>query len=162
MKTIIERIIKLRNPNFNFDENLTSFSLLQFLIIQAFSLLRGIKFLLYLKNPKGAILGKRVKLFNVPKIHYGKFLKLGNDVSISALGKEGVFFGNNVGIGDFSRVIVSTSLNDIGSYIKIGNNVGIGEFAYLGGAGGLEIGDDCIVGQYLSCHPENHNYQNKS
>ena len=85
MKTIIERIIKLRNPNFNFDENLTSFSLLQFLIIQAFSLLRGIKFLLYLKNPKGAILGKRVKLFNVPKIHYGKFLKLGNDVSISAL-----------------------------------------------------------------------------
>jgi len=161
MKTIIERIIKLRNPNFNFDENLTSFSLLQFLIIQAFSLLRGIKFLLYLKNPKGAILGKRVKLFNVPKIHYGKFLKLGNDVSISALGKEGVFFGNNVGIGDFSRVIVSTSLNDIGSYIKIGNNVGIGEFAYLGGAGGLEIGDDCIVGQYLSCHPENHNYQNK-
>lgn len=161
MKTIIERIIKLRNPNFNFDENLTSFSLLQFLIIQAFSLLRGTKFLLYLKNPKGAILGKRVKLFNVPKIHYGKFLKLGNDVSISALGKEGVFFGNNVGIGDFSRVIVSTSLNDIGSYIKIGNNVGIGEFAYLGGAGGLEIGDDCIVGQYLSCHPENHNYQNK-
>lgn len=161
MKTIIERIIKLRNPNFNFDENLTSFSLLQFLIIQAFSLLRGIKFLLYLKNPKGAILGKRVKLFNVPKIHYGKFLKLGNDVSISALGKEGVFFGNNVGIGDFSRVIVSTSLNDIGSYIKIGNSVGIGEFAYLGGAGGLEIGDDCIVGQYLSCHPENHNYQNK-
>jgi len=161
MKTIIERIIKLRNPNFNFDKNLTSFSLLQFLIIQVFSLLRGTKFLLYLKNPKGAILGKRVKLFNVPKIHYGNFLKLGNDVSISALGKEGVFFGNNVGIGDFSRVIVSTSLNDIGSYIKIGNNVGIGEFAYLGGAGGLEIGDDCIVGQYLSCHPENHNYQNK-
>jgi acetyltransferase-like isoleucine patch superfamily enzyme len=26
----------------------------------------------------------------------------------------------------------------------------------LGGAGGLEIGDECIIGQYLSCHPENH------
>lgn len=161
MKTFIERIIKLRNPNFNFDENLSSFSLIQFLVIQAFSLLRGMKFLLYLKKPKGAILGKRVKLFNVPKIYFGKFLKLGNDVSISALGKDGVFFGENVGIGDFSRVIVSTSLNDIGSFIKIGNNVGIGEFAYLGGAGGLVIGDDCIVGQYLSCHPENHNYQDK-
>lgn len=24
----------------------------------------------------------------------------------------------------------------------------------------LEIGDDCIVGQYLSCHPENHHYEN--
>ena len=89
---------------------------------------------------------------------FGKFLKLGSNVYISALSKSGVTFGNNVGIGDFSRVIVSTSLNDIGNSIKIGNNVGIGEFAYLGGAGGLEIGNDCIVGQYLSCHPENHNY----
>ena len=25
-----------------------------------------------------------------------------------------------------------------------------------GGAGGLEIGDDCIIGPYFSCHPENH------
>ncbi|HSH65021.1 MAG TPA: acyltransferase [Bacteroidia bacterium] len=49
-------------------------------------------------------------------------------------------------------------MNNLGSHITIGNNVGIGEFAYLGGAGGLDIGDDCIVGQYLSCHPENHNY----
>ncbi|MFT6338188.1 MAG: acetyltransferase-like isoleucine patch superfamily enzyme, partial [Halioglobus sp.] len=31
-------------------------------------------------------------------------------------------------------------------------------FAYLGGGGTLEIGNDCIVGQYFSCHPENHNY----
>jgi len=22
----------------------------------------------------------------------------------------------------------------------------------------LEIGSDCIIGQYLSCHPENHNF----
>ena len=46
------------------------------------------------------------------------------------------------------------------TYLKaattIGNNVSIGEFAYLGGGGGLEIGDECIIGQYLSCHPENH------
>ena len=50
------------------------------------------------------------------------------------------------------------SLNDSGKYIKIGKNVGIGEFAHLGGAGGLSIGDDCIIGPYLSCHPENHRF----
>ncbi|MEY2829960.1 MAG: hypothetical protein RIQ33_1818, partial [Bacteroidota bacterium] len=59
-----------------------------------------------------------------------------------------------------SRLIVSTTFNDLGKFIKIGNNVGMGEFAYLGGAAGLEIGDDCIIGQYLSCHPENHNFEN--
>ena len=63
-------------------------------------------------------------------------------------------------IGAFSRLVVGTSFTNLGKYIKIGNNVGIGEFAYLGGGGGLEIGDDCIIGQYLSCHPENHNFNN--
>ena len=34
----------------------------------------------------------------------------------------------------------------------------IGEFAYIGGAGGLKIGSETIVGQYLSIHPENHTF----
>lgn len=76
------------------------------------------------------------------------------------MGKGKLILSNNVSIGAYSRIVVSTSLNNLGEYIHIGNNVGIGEFAYLGGGGGLEIGDDCIIGQYLSCHPENHNYEN--
>lgn len=160
MKAIIQKIIQLRNPNFKFDEALNSRALFQFIWIQVWSIIRGLKVLLFLKNPKGMLLGKGVTFFNISKIKYGKFLRLGNQVYVSALSKNGIQFGNNVSIGAFSRVIVSTSLNEIGDKISIGNNVGIGEFAYLGGAGSLEIGDECIIGQYLSCHPENHNYHN--
>lgn len=158
MKKLLEKIIKIRNPHFVFDDALNSFALIQFVWIQFCCLIRGFKVLIFLRNPKGMLLGKNVSFFNLPKITYGKFLRLGNQVTVSALSKNGIHFGNNVSIGAFSRVIVSTSLNDIGDKICIGNNVGIGEFAYLGGAGGLEIGDECIVGQYLSCHPENHVY----
>lgn len=159
MKAIIQKIIQFRNPDFKFDEALNSRALFQFIWIQVWSIIRGLKLLLFLKNPKGMLLGKGVTFFNISKIHYGKFLRLGNQVYVSALSKNGIQFGDNVSIGAFSRVIVSTSLNEIGDKISIGNNVGIGEFAYLGGAGSLEIGDECIIGQYLSCHPENHNYQ---
>lgn len=159
MKAVIQKIIQFRNPNFKFDEALNSRALFQFIWIQVWSIIRGLKVLLFLKNPKGMLLGKGVTFFNISKIHYGKFLRLGNQVYVSALSKNGIQFGDNVSIGAFSRVIVSTSLNEIGDKISIGNNVGIGEFAYLGGAGSLEIGDECIIGQYLSCHPENHNYQ---
>lgn len=159
MKSIIQKIIRFRNPNFQFDDALNASALLQFIWIQVWNLIRGLKLLFHLKNPKMALLGRQVRFFNSPRIHFGRFLKLGNNVYISALSKEGVHLGNNVSIGAYSQVVVSTSLNQIGKYIKIGNNVGIGEFAYLGGAGGLEIGDNCIIGQYLSCHPENHNYQ---
>ena len=160
MKSIVQKIIQLRNPNFKFDEALNSGALIQFIWIQMGYLFRGLKVFFLIRKPKGMMLGKGVTFFNSSKIKWGKFLRLGNQVYVSALSKNGIQFGNNVSIGAFSRVIVSTSLNDIGDKIVIGNNVGIGEFAYLGGAGGLEIGDECIVGQYLSCHPENHNYDN--
>lgn len=159
MKTVIERIIRLRNPHFQLDTGISSFVFMQFVWVQAWHLLRGGRLLLAGKNPKGALLGKSVRFFNLPGIQFGRFMKLGHQVYLSALGTEGIVIGNNVGIGDFSRVVVSTSLNQPGRFIRIGNNVGIGEFAYLGGAGGLTIGDDCIVGQYFSCHPENHIFE---
>ncbi|TRX39485.1 acyltransferase [Flavobacterium restrictum] len=159
MKTLFLKIIQLRNPTFSFDETLSSRLLLSFIWIQMWSFLRGLKVLFWFRNPKGMLLGTGVSLTYSFKIKWGKFLKLGNQVQLSALSKNGIQLGDNVSIGAFSRVIVSTSLNAIGDKIVIGNNVGIGEFAYLGGAGGLEIGDECIVGQYWSCHPENHNYK---
>ena len=159
MKQLLERIIKRRNPQFKFDSNLNNAALYQFIAQTGVSMLRGYITLLYGRKSKFAMFGKRVKLVNVPKIRWGKLLKVGHYVTISAIGSEGVSLGNNVSLGDFSKLVVSTTLDNIGKGIHIGNNVGIGEYAYLGGAGGLTIGDDCIVGQYLSCHPENHNYE---
>lgn len=158
MKIILEKIIRMRNPAFRFDPALDGGTLLRFALVQAGSILRGLKLLFLFKKPRMIMLGKGVRFFNAGKIRLGRFVKLGDKVYMSALGREGITLGDNVGLGAYSRAIVSTSLNNIGSFIRIGNNVGIGEFAYLGGAGGLEIGDDCIIGQYFSCHPENHNY----
>lgn len=157
MKTLLQKIIQLRNPNFSFDDNITTAILMQFMWIQLVAMLRGLWVLFYGKRSKGMMLGKSVNFFYLSKISWGRFLRLGNQVVVSALSKNGIRFGNNVSIGAFSRVIVSTSLNNLGNKIVIGDNVGIGEYAYLGGGGGLEIGDECIVGQYFSCHPENHN-----
>lgn len=156
MKMLIENAIRLRNPQFRFDAELTSLMLIQFVWIQSIRLLRALRVLFFFRNPKGASFGSGVSFFYLPGIHWGRFLKLGRQVYISALGHGHVEMGDNVSIGDFSRIVISTSLNNLGEFIAIGNNVGIGEFAYLGGAGGLEIGNDVIAGQYFSCHPENH------
>lgn len=156
MKSLLQKVIRRRNPSFSFDSELGNVALCSFIWTQCMGLLRGLKILFFFKNPKMAILGKRVSFFNTPKIVLGRFLKLGNDVHISGLGRQGVVIGDNVSIGAFSRVVVSTSFNQLGEYIKIGDNVGMGEYAYLGGAGGLEIGEESIIGQYFSCYPENH------
>jgi len=75
---------------------------------------------------------------------------------IDCLSRDGISLGRNFKLGAYSRMVASGSIADLGKGIIVGDNVGIGEFAYIGGAGGVIIGADCIVGQYLSVHPEDH------
>lgn len=159
MKALINQIIRLRNPGFTFSEEVDGRMIFLFLCRTAFSMFRGLRVLLLGKRPKGLLLGKGVSFWYSHKISFGRFVKLGKEVSLRALGREGITLGDNVSIGDYSKLVVSTTLDNPGVGIRIGDNVGMGEFAYLGGAGGLTIGDDCIIGQYFSCHPENHHFQ---
>lgn len=162
MKRSIEKIIRLRNPDFFLDTRVGARIILAFALKQCLMLLRGTRLLFYLRNPKGALLGSGVRLYYISRIRLGRLVKLDTGVYISALGYEGICLGDHVGIGAFSRVVVSTSLQHIGKGIRIGNNVGIGEFSYLGGGGGLDIGNDTIIGQYFSCHPENHLFDSRT
>lgn len=162
MKRLIERIIQSRNPQFQFDKCITNRVILSLVLDKMGYFIRGLKFLFSFKTPRMLLLGRSTRFFNIANISFGRWVKIEDFTYMSALGRGQIKLGNNVGIGAFSRVIISTSFNQIGEHIHIGNNVGIGEYAYLGGAGGLDIGDDCIIGQYFSCHPENHNYQNEN
>lgn len=155
-KKVIIQLIRKRNPQFDLDPVVNGYLLQAFVRYHFWCLFRGLRILLWFRRPKGLMLGEGVRFFNFPRIHFGKFLRLGSYVYVSGQGREGVVFGNNVSIGAFSRIVVSTSLHHLGVGIRIGNHVGIGEYAYLGGGGGLHIGDECIIGQYFSCHPENH------
>ena len=158
MKQLIERVIKMRNPDFVFDPALTGGMLRNLLWDKSQAILRGLFFRVsYIGS--GLMLGRGVRLVNKKNIKLGKWVKIDDYTTLNALGKDALSIGNNSSIGAFSRVIISTSFNHIGEHIRIGDNVGIGEYAYLGGGGGLEIGDNCIIGQYLSCHPENHNFE---
>lgn len=158
IKKLITQIVKKKNPDFAFDDSLNDGLLFRFFYQKYWSWMRSWRLWLHGRLPAFLFLGKGVRFFNLKNISFGKWVQLEDYVFLSALGKSPIELGNNVRIGAFSRLIISTSFNNIGNFIKIGNNVGLGEFAYLGGAGGLEIGEDCIIGQYFSCHPENHQF----
>ena len=160
LKSLIVNIIRRKNPDFKFDDAVSSNLILALAIKKITQKMRGARLLLSFRLPRQIYLGKGVQFFNLSNIKFGKWVQLEDYVYVSGLSKSPVEFGDNVRIGAFSQIVASTSFNQIGEFIKIGNNVGVGEFAYLGGGGGLEIGDDCIIGQFFSCHPENHNFKN--
>jgi len=118
--------------------------------------LRSLKLLFHFYVPKNLFIGRGVRFFYLSNIQLGNFVTIGDFSYISGLGRQGIVIGDRVNIGDFSRVIVSTSFNNIGEGIILHDDVAIGEFSYIGGAGGVEIGSACIIGQYFSMHPENH------
>lgn len=158
MKSILENWVRRRNPNFALHPAVGAGVLLSFGLSTALSLVRGAQLWLRGRASGGAMLGSGVQFQYLSLIRFGKFLKTGDHVRFSGLGTDGLTMGDRVSIGAFSQVIVSTSLHEPGRFIRLGSRVGIGEFAYLGGGGGLSIGDDCIIGQYFSCHPENHRH----
>jgi acetyltransferase-like isoleucine patch superfamily enzyme len=86
----------------------------------------------------------------------GGIIRIDEHCLLDCLSTNGVHLGRNFKLGAFSRLVASGTLGELGKGIRIGDNVGIGEFAYIGGAGGVAIGSDTIIGQYFSVHPENH------
>ncbi|MBB1372608.1 acyltransferase [Pseudoalteromonas sp. SR45-4] len=158
--TITFIIRKYKNPHFEFDPNVGLLAILSLVNNRLKYKFRGMLLIFKFKKTNNLFLGKGVSFSGLNKISFGSFVTLGNYTFCSSLGESGIEFGDRVSIGDFSRVIVSTSFNNIGAGINIGNDVAIGEFSYIGGAGGVSIGSSCIIGQYFSVHSENHIFSN--
>jgi acetyltransferase-like isoleucine patch superfamily enzyme len=160
LASVITKILKKRNPNSYWSDDLNTMMLWEWTWDQMIQLIRGLQCLFYLRRPNWMLRGRGVRLCNVPKIKWGRFVRIGQSCKLVAMGTGEIRLGHRVSIGDNSYLIISTTPMLPGAFIHIDDQVGIGEFAYLGGAGGLHIGRGCIIGQYLSCHPENHIYDN--
>ena len=158
IRSLLTKIIKKKNPAFKLDESIPIGLLIHLVFQKAIAYFRSFRLLLFGHWPTKIFLGKGVSFFYGRNIRWGQWIQLEDGVHLNALGRHPIILKNNIRIGAYSRLITSTTFSEPGAFICIGNNVGIGEFAYLGGAGGLTIGDDCIIGQYFSCHPENHRF----
>ncbi len=157
---LLEKLIQRRNPQFKLGSRHSASLLVAFAWANGWALLRGFKLLLRGRKPRALLLGRGVRFTHLRNIALGSMVRIGQGTLLSALGTGKLTIGNRSGIGAYSQVVIATTPGHPGKHITIGNRVGIGEYAYLGGAGGLTIGNDCIIGQYFSCHPENHNFTN--
>lgn len=160
MRKIIEKIVKLRNPNFKFDDNISISNIIEISLIKIFSNLRAYKLLIKARLPGSLFIGRNVQFNGLKNISWGKWVRIDESTLLSAYGRNSkLIIGNNVSIGAFSRLVVSYSFSDLGKHIILEDNVGLGDYTHIRGGGGV-IGKDTIVGPYLSCHPSNHNFDN--
>ena len=110
------------------------------------------------KIAKNIFIGKNVKVIEKKHLTIGKKAKLQDGVYIDALSREGVSIGEGAVIGRNTRIECTGGLQNIGKGVKIGSRTTFGNDCMFGAAGGIEIGDDVVAGQFIRFHSENHNY----
>lgn len=143
--------------NFQIDPRIGTIYILRQSIRYSLMLLRGWCFSLgYHEINFPIFIGRNVRLYEKRKIHIGSKAKLHEKTKIDALSTEGVYIGENVVIGENSVLECTGSIRSLGKGICIGSRSSFGSNCYFGAAGGINIGEDVIAGQYVRFHSENH------
>ena len=113
----------------------------------------------WLCNIKGKgvpFIGHGVRIKAKSKITLGNGVLIRHHCYIDALSTNGVELGDDVSMGPRTKIECTGSLKHIGKGLKVGNHVGLGADNFYGCAGGITIGNDTLVGNFVSFHSENH------
>lgn len=90
------------------------------------------------------------------QLGYGSTLEQG--VVLDGYGHNGVRVGARSRIGSQTIISCTSHLSLYGMGFSIGSDSGIGEYGYIGAAGGVTIGSNVIMGQYVSFHSQEHEF----
>ena len=153
LRRLLQKLLVKFQKSYTIDSDIPDRLILAFMFNRLIMMIRGL-----IKTRRKIFLGKRVKILNTKNFRFGRACTIEKYVTIDAYAKEKVEFGDVVKIGAFSTISTTSHLSKSGIGLKIGSNSAIGEYSYFGCSGGVEIGDDVIMGQYISFHSENHSF----
>lgn len=159
MRDIINKIISsIKKEEFILDKQIPLSYIISFFYIKLICFFYGS---LFFGIHKRVFIHPSCKIKCKSKIKTGINLSIDRKVYIDALSRKGIRFGKNVSVGKYTTIECTGSLKNIGEGLILGDNVGLGTHGFFGCAGGITIGRDCIFGNYVSIHSENHNYERK-
>lgn len=149
---------RLKGDVFTIDPALPGSAIVRFAATRAVAALRGLIARPLLAPGSGVpvFIGARVKLRARDRIRLAKGVTLGEGVLIEGLSRGGVDLGPGVSIGAHSIIMPTSVMRNLGEGCSIGANSGLGQYSFIGCGGGVRIGRDVIMGQYVSFHTENH------
>lgn len=151
LKRLLRRDVRVR-------EEVSGAVLLVYLLEQGMSLLRGCvaQLLAFPCTWRPLLMGRRSSVVGLRNVVRQGLLRLGRDTRVVCWSRGGISFGSEVSIGANSYLTNGFNAFSPVGRVRFGNRVGIGEYFYLCCPSSVEIGDDTIVGQFLSIHPQNH------
>lgn len=149
-------ISRWKGHNYKLDAEIPAAYLLRLLLLRAMMLCRGK--ISGIKNKGLLFFSWRATVKCRSKLIVGRAVTIEHGCYIDALSTGKIILGDNVSVGRNTKIIGTGHLQLLGRGLKVGNNVGLGTESFYGCGGGIEIGDDSIIGDFVSFHAENHNH----
>lgn len=157
VKKLFQILLSKSGKSYAIDQDIPNSLFIHFLLERFLMVSRG-----FIKFRRKIFVGKNCTILNSSKIIIGKNVTLEDYVKVDGYAKNKVTLGDNSKIGKYSIISCTSHMSKYGKGLKIGKNTSCGQFCEFGSAGGITIGDDVIMGGYISFHSENHNYEDTS
>ncbi len=151
IKNLFQKLLSKSGKSYKIDPNIPQKLIVLMLIRRVIMLVRG-----FLKTRNKIFIGCNTKIYNIRNITFGNNVTIEKNCIIDGFSSEKIIFGDCVKIGSYSTLSSTSHLSKYGKGLKIGNHSAVGQFTEFGAAGGIEIGNDVIMGSYISFHSENH------
>ncbi len=157
LRKTLQNILKKKGKTYEIDSNIPDGLILYTFKTRLFMLLRGLLFL-----RKKVFLGTDVKILNKSNFDFGCNVTIEAHTILDGYAYRKIALGNNAKIGMYSKLLSTSHLATYGKGLVMGNNSAVGDFCHFGAPGGISIGNDVIMGSFVSFHSENHNFQDTS
>lgn len=148
---------RLKGDVFDIDEDVDGAAILSFGMQRLTMALRGLVIAPFLRSFAAPIfVGRGTRLTTRKRIRIGRGATIGEFVRMDGLSKQGIEIGPGATIGAYTVIMPTSVLRRLGVGFRMGRNSGIGQFSFVGCGGGVTVGDNVIMGQYVSFHTQNH------
>jgi acetyltransferase-like isoleucine patch superfamily enzyme len=152
-------ISKLKKSEYKVEVGIPSSALLSVCLRRLSWFLRGLVKVFFLQRKVGIVfMASGINLRHATMIRFGRGVTLDRGVIIDALSTDGVEIGDNVTIGPYC-VIRASLLSHLGKGFHLGRHSSLDAYSFVGAGGGVWVGDRVIMGQHISFHAENHNFE---
>lgn len=158
LRPLVERFLsRSKGLEYRIDPAIGTAELAGLAVRQALALARGV----FRGRPLVFFEGG-VNLRSSSRIRIGRFSKIGAGSLIEGLSRDGITIGRGVSLGRRGRIRATATLTELGAGVSIGDFVGLGDGFYLGAFGGIEIETETIVGERLTVHSDNHDFDDET
>ena len=105
------------------------------------------------------MVGRGVTITHPQLVSFGRGCVVEDAAELHGLSRNGLRFGDNVTIGRGAQIRPSGYYGrSLGAGLVMGHNSSIGPLCYLGASGGIEIGNDVLMGPGVTILSEDHAY----